>query len=1128
MKKNSILLVLLSISYFFTYSQEEISLPSIVPPSPNAFHMTKYGEVPINESTGVVNLNIPLFNFKARSLSIPISANYSGNGVKTSQMPSIVGINWGLNAGGLITRIVRDEIDEYTIQKAYHSIEDLNQLSGKYDFQLTSEWTSTLYNITNDVNLDSEADIFNYNFNGYTGSFFLDENFQPHLIKYNKEIKIELFNSNKKFKITTEEGVQYFFGGDGATEITRTRFGQGADVTDWVPTTFLLYQISSWNNEQIHFEYSKVDEIIFSTNQSMSMSRTYGLTYTAILGEQQEPVYHNDFNFSTNISFTEYKDWKYILRKIYNNVNSDSLVFNTSFQNFSHRMDNISYYNSLGEIHKEIKFNYEQPITDNVPNKRFFLSEIINKNKYGNHSDDSYKFEYDRLSLLPNIDTYSVDHLGYFNGKTNTTLVPENVDNEIIPQSLLDNFKEYYGEQYFADREADFDFAKIGSLTNIAYPTKGTTEFEYESGKDGYKRASSNFALNIFYSNDNISINDCLLVEDTITSSLTGTAVIELESTASDVIIGFCTGNLIVEDLTGNNIINSSIITIGNHPDPPPYTASSSINLNLISGHSYLFRLEFDFTGVQTIAVDNYLTVNANIEYPQTGEPKDALGIRIKRIITKDNEDAIPQIKRYYYSSKENLNDYNVHIVSPRYLRYDKYKLAFIPTQTENGAGGYIITENYLPVDMLTSDNLGLAFEDDSNKKLYPVVTISYGGDNFENGGEELFFNVKSNIPPSTYYYGLTDEAINVDSDRFPFSSRNSNSSWENGTLYKKNIFKKIGDNFQIDQKMEYFYKIDENKSVIVNNIIAENTFEPEVATILNPIKNIKVGNYITFSKWYALDYTIAKKYFYDIDNNSIDSLTTKSTYYYEGGLAGIPSSIETTDSEGNIIKTKMYYPGDVENVSSLPGSSLTSENLKAIDSLKYHHRINIPIQTDVTKNGTLFRKRLIYNDWIKKANSLEFITELDTILSSKGTETLEERLVYHDYDSYGNPLEVSRADGTHIVYVWGYDHSKPIAKIENTTYSTVLNFFNATMFPPEESVTTTEQDLRDYFQTMRSAFTNSHITSYTYDPLIGVTSITDPRGETVTYHYDDFNRLEFIKDSNGHILSENKYNYKN
>jgi YD repeat-containing protein len=49
----------------------------------------------------------------------------------------------------------------------------------------------------------------------------------------------------------------------------------------------------------------------------------------------------------------------------------------------------------------------------------------------------------------------------------------------------------------------------------------------------------------------------------------------------------------------------------------------------------------------------------------------------------------------------------------------------------------------------------------------------------------------------------------------------------------------------------------------------------------------------------------------------------------------------------------------------------------------------------------------------------------------------------------------------------------------------------------------------------------------YTEDFVERVTSITDPKGDKITYEYDEFNRLKQVKDKNGNILSENQYNYK-
>ena len=53
-------------------------------------------------------------------------------------------------------------------------------------------------------------------------------------------------------------------------------------------------------------------------------------------------------------------------------------------------------------------------------------------------------------------------------------------------------------------------------------------------------------------------------------------------------------------------------------------------------------------------------------------------------------------------------------------------------------------------------------------------------------------------------------------------------------------------------------------------------------------------------------------------------------------------------------------------------------------------------------------------------------------------------------------------------------------------------------------------------------------VTTYTYKPLVGISSITDPKGYITTYEYDELNRLKFVKDRDGNIISENIYKYKN
>ncbi len=55
-----------------------------------------------------------------------------------------------------------------------------------------------------------------------------------------------------------------------------------------------------------------------------------------------------------------------------------------------------------------------------------------------------------------------------------------------------------------------------------------------------------------------------------------------------------------------------------------------------------------------------------------------------------------------------------------------------------------------------------------------------------------------------------------------------------------------------------------------------------------------------------------------------------------------------------------------------------------------------------------------------------------------------------------------------------------------------------------------------------------NQITQYDYEPLVGVSAITDPNNFTTLYYYDGFNRLKEIKDHKGNLLQSFTYNLTN
>lgn len=53
-------------------------------------------------------------------------------------------------------------------------------------------------------------------------------------------------------------------------------------------------------------------------------------------------------------------------------------------------------------------------------------------------------------------------------------------------------------------------------------------------------------------------------------------------------------------------------------------------------------------------------------------------------------------------------------------------------------------------------------------------------------------------------------------------------------------------------------------------------------------------------------------------------------------------------------------------------------------------------------------------------------------------------------------------------------------------------------------------------------------MTTYTYDPMIGMTSMTDPNGIITKYEYDSFGRLKLVRNNDGKLTGKNYYHYYN
>src|SRR6186713_531649 len=141
-----------------------VDLPNVVPPSPNAAALGKFGDIPVGEYTGIPNISIPLYTMRVGKFQLPISLNYHSGGLKVEEVASSVGLGWALSAGGVITRSMHGAPDEGAggYLRAYNLTID------------TIVRSNALTRAACMGGVDLQPDLFYYNFAGQSGKFILD------------------------------------------------------------------------------------------------------------------------------------------------------------------------------------------------------------------------------------------------------------------------------------------------------------------------------------------------------------------------------------------------------------------------------------------------------------------------------------------------------------------------------------------------------------------------------------------------------------------------------------------------------------------------------------------------------------------------------------------------------------------------------------------------------------------------------------------------------------------------------------------------------------------------------------------------------------------------------------------
>src|SRR4249919_3330363 len=158
--------------------------------SPNAASLGKYGDMPISYNTGTPQISIPIYTAESGSMKLPVSLSYHASGLKAGETASWVGAGWSLSAGGMITRSVMSAPDDrgFSINNVW---------KGHYSDYGFNSYLNTASGQIDDMafargNKDGEPDLYFFNFAGFTGKFYFNDDRTPILVP-EQDFKIQPF-----------------------------------------------------------------------------------------------------------------------------------------------------------------------------------------------------------------------------------------------------------------------------------------------------------------------------------------------------------------------------------------------------------------------------------------------------------------------------------------------------------------------------------------------------------------------------------------------------------------------------------------------------------------------------------------------------------------------------------------------------------------------------------------------------------------------------------------------------------------------------------------------------------------------------------------------------------------------
>lgn len=1178
--KTRITSILLTVCIFLqgkqSAAQNKYTLPQVTPQSPNAASLGKYGDVPVNLSTGMPSISVPLISAKVGSINIGVTLSYHYNGLKTDEIPSWAGLGWDIQAGGQINFEQRGNADfDDGMNGIFTSPTALTKLGRYLHNQMTpTEKYNYLEEVIDGNAIDAEFDLYHFSCMGMSGTFYFDST--QRIIQAPKSSLVITRNNSGLFTITDERGNQYEFGkAEQGTMGPAVLSGMETRRSFNESSSFLLSRILTAEGREIVFNYTQHP----AAPQAMSYQKQSSqLVFYPTPAYSDCPAGSNFSQYSTAITVKNYLLQSIVFPsgsiqfELSNTGRADIQKLTGNAQQIIPYLKKVKLLNTQGDIVQEFTFNHSY-FGDN---DRLRLDEVVHSN--GNPAaTERWQFAYhgQNIPSFPSFFSKSKDHWGYYNGANNyTSGIPE-----ADYASLISGWRSDLNSYVSANRKANESYSSLGLLTNIIYPTGGQTTLAYESNRIVYPDYVAIQNAFLFKSTEAAVIYNGLVGVDTDNGSpsyttgtfeITGYASVPVKVSAA-------------KDKDPLSFINSAI-TVSKTPNGIDLLGLYTCQVNTIRCYCdktiYLDPGTYYYSVTKNVdsefnAAGGYARLwvgqPANPAINPVPVPMAVGGNRISSITSTDGF-GNKIFKRYEYKDSSN----NARLSVPFYASASQVR-----KNVSFGIGSILCADCGQETKLHEESVLPMV----GNPITYSSVT-EYADSSGANGKTVYQFKYADNLTQDVTKPYVT-----------PFMA-----NWQAGQPLSKKVYKRVGANYQLQLYEQNNYQSTATEGMVWG-LKADYYAHCEEPGINNRIINETKENYQT-ELFYLANST---SYEYDssgtLQNNSS---TTHGTTSHT-----LPTQIIKYNSHNQVVQTKIKYAWEYDTTNCITAQAIGLRNLR-------RRNILVPVESiilntidgqDYVAGGTLITYQ---GNQVNPAKVYELELPEPVLLSgfiqssiSSGAlvydSRYKERARFNQYDGFGNALEEQYTNNMPQSYIWNETGDYLVARCANakqadigfTSFETGEGTGNFTYVPnvgadanapggkmvyglsaglsiihaANPAVTYRiglwastnlitvngaapaktrpgsggwayyEYTVSNVSNISISGFGNideimlcpadAQMVSYTYTPLVGITTINSGNGNILYYQYDGYGRLQRILDTDKNIVKTIDYRYK-